>query len=273
MVNPNQLYQDALRVLKQTSRTFYIPIRLLKPNLEKAVTSAYLSMRAIDEIEDHVQLSHDTKVLLLNRIGRLLESSFDHSAYQQLIKPYIRDLPEVTIRLGDWLSICPDGIVERVKSATQTMTKGMAKWVAKDWEIRTKDDLDDYTYYVAGLVGVMLSDIWYWHDQTEADVELAVGFGRGLQAVNILRNQLEDQARGICFFPDDWKQTDMFEYANHNLMIAKTYIENITNPNILVFCKIPFRLANHTLKALKKGQEKLSRKEVKGLVEEVINES
>ena len=33
--------------------------------------------------------------------------------------------------------------------------KGMAKWVQKDWVINSReDDLDDYTYYVAGLVEV-----------------------------------------------------------------------------------------------------------------------
>ena len=40
------------------------------------------------------------------------------------------------------------------------MADGMAKWVEKDWVVKTKEDLDEYTYYVAGLVGVMLSDIW-----------------------------------------------------------------------------------------------------------------
>ena len=46
------------------------------------------------------------------------------------------------------------------------MAEGMAKWVAKNWIIDTEADLDDYTYYVAGLVGVMLSDIWKWYDGT-----------------------------------------------------------------------------------------------------------
>ena len=60
--------------------------------------------------------------------------------------------------------------------------------------------MDDYTYYVAGLVGVMLSDIWKWYDGTETDRELAIAFGRGLQTVNILRNREEDAERGVSFF-------------------------------------------------------------------------
>ena len=53
----------------------------------------------------------------------------------------------------------------------------MAKWVTKDWQIHNEEELDDYTYYVAGLVGVMLSDMWNWDDGTETDREVAIGFG------------------------------------------------------------------------------------------------
>ena len=41
---------DFLRVLKDTSRTFFIPIVRLPQRLQEAVGSAYLCMRAIDEI-------------------------------------------------------------------------------------------------------------------------------------------------------------------------------------------------------------------------------
>ena len=45
--------KDALTVLKETSRTFYIPITKLPSGVQEAVASAYLCLRAIDEIEDH----------------------------------------------------------------------------------------------------------------------------------------------------------------------------------------------------------------------------
>lgn len=44
--------QDALSLLKETSRTFYIPISRLPPDLRSAVASGYLCMRAIDAVED-----------------------------------------------------------------------------------------------------------------------------------------------------------------------------------------------------------------------------
>lgn len=270
MGNDKKLQKDAFRVLKETSRTFYIPIVLLNPTLKNTVGSAYLCMRAIDEIEDHESLDSAIKQNLLYGISELLKGDFDKDSYQELIKPYASNLPEVTIRMDEWVQFCPEGIVDKVKESTSIMAEGMAKWVERDFVVNTKEDLDEYTYYVAGLVGVMLSDIWYWYDNTETDHELAIGYGRGLQAVNMLRNQEEDAERGVQFLPDGWSRDDLFKYAEDNLEKADQYIQSIQTKKILQFCKIPLALAKKTLKALQNGEEKMSRSEVESTVDEII---
>lgn len=270
-----QLEKDAMRVLKETSRTFYIPITLLKRKLKLTVGSAYLCMRAIDEIEDHETLDNDIIENLLRETKKLLlqEGDFPASAYADLIAAYKEELPEVTIRLADWIAVCPEGIVEKVKQSTAEMAGGMADWAKRDWVVKTKEDLDDYTYYVAGLVGLMLSDIWHWYDGTETDTDLALGFGRGLQAVNILRNEEEDyDERGVRFIPEGWSRADVFNYARENLQLADQYIEQIDTRTIILFCKIPLALAKRTLKALEDGKEKMSRQEVEEVVEEIKTE-
>ncbi|UOR13261.1 squalene/phytoene synthase family protein [Halobacillus amylolyticus] len=272
MNNETKLRKEAMHMLKLTSRTFYIPISLLEPTLKKTVASAYLCMRAIDEIEDHEMIDSAAKQHLLRSVSQLLRNDFDNDAYDELVHPYKNLLPEVTLRLGDWISLCPSGIIEKVKDSTSVMAAGMAEWVSKDWHIKSKEDLDDYTYYVAGLVGVMLSDIWQWSDDIVTDRELAIAYGRGLQAVNILRNQHEDQERGVKFLPDGWSRADMFTYATNNLSLADEYIKDINNRNILLFCKIPLALAKKTLKTLKSGREKISRNEVETIVEGIKKE-
>lgn len=270
-----KLEKDAMHVLKATSRTFYIPITLLKRELRLTVGSAYLCMRAIDEVEDHETLEAAVKEKILLETKQLLlaDGDFDDEAYQELLAPFAADLPEVTIRLGDWINVCPAGIVGKVQEYTAEMAGGMAAWVKKDWYIETVEDLDDYTYYVAGLVGVMLSEIWYWYDKTETDKDLAIGFGRGLQAVNILRNQHEDFAeRGVRFIPNGWDRNDVFDYARKNLDAGDRYLEDIRTKNITHFCKIPLSLAKRTLKAMEKGKEKMSRQEVEEVVAEVKKE-
>ena len=53
--------------------------------------------------------------------------------------------------------------------------------------------MDVYTFAVAGAVGLILSEIWDWYEGSKTDRNLAVGYGRALQSVNILRNKLEDK--------------------------------------------------------------------------------
>src|SRR5690625_6638433 len=67
-----------MQVLKETSRTYYIPITLLKRDLRLTVGSAYLCMRAIDEIEDHETMDSGVKETLLRKIKQiLLQNTFD----------------------------------------------------------------------------------------------------------------------------------------------------------------------------------------------------
>jgi farnesyl-diphosphate farnesyltransferase len=266
----NNLHSDAVDVLKATSRTFFIPISLLSPGLKEAVTSAYLCMRAIDEIEDHPELPLKSKNDLLISISQLLQKPFDDNELTALFHPYKSLLPEVTLRLADWIKICPPSIVEKMLDSTSTMAKGMADWATKEWRIKTEEDLDDYTFYVAGLVGVMLTDIWKWYDNTETDKNLAIAFGRGLQSVNILRNHTEDMSRGVSFFPDGWELEEMFRYARRNLALADDYVKDIKTKTILNFCEIPLALAHGTLESLTEGKEKMSRADVTKVVDQVV---
>lgn len=266
MTDKSKLREDAMEMLLQTSRTFYIPISRLSGTLQGAVASAYLCMRAIDEIEDHPSLDSKVKSDLLRTISEMLASPEKNIAFAQLFEPYQSHLPEVTLRLADWVRLIPISAVQSVSRSTALMAKGMAEWVDKKWLIRKESDLDQYTYYVAGLVGVLLSDLWKWHDGTETDKNQAIAFGRGLQAVNIIRNRREDLERGVDYFPDGWDYQEMFAYARRNLAEADLYSERLHEGQIHTFCKIPLMLAHATLQAIEQGQEKLTRQEVNELV-------
>ena len=273
-MNQKALEKDAMRVLKETSRTFYIPITFLKKDLKKAVANAYLIMRALDEIEDneHPEVTNEIKYFLLMEVSELLkEENFNNDKYLQLLEPYKQYMPEVTMRLNDWILLLPEGTKKIVCDAASEMAFGMAKWAKANWLVRTKEDLDEYTYYVAGLVGVMLSDLWEWDSAVKTDRELAIGYGRGLQAVNILRNQQEDfETRGVSFIPERWTKEDMFHYTEENLDKAYQYMDAIQKRSILMFCRLPLALAHKTLNALKEGKEKMSRSEVEETVKELM---
>jgi farnesyl-diphosphate farnesyltransferase len=266
------LHRDALEILKQTSRTFYIPISQLPTQLQNAVASAYLCMRAIDEIEDHPDLDNAAKANLLRSISHTFQAAvdgFDKDAFIREMQPY-SNLAEVTVRIREWALLAPDTIAPRIWDATAAMSDRMAYWADRNWKVKTEADLDRYTFGVAGAVGLLLSDLWAWHDGTQTNRTQAIGFGRGLQAVNILRNHVEDLDRGVSFFPENWEIAQMEAYARRNLALADAYTDSLPKGPALLFCRIPLALAHGTLIALASGKPKLTRNDVQALLEKVM---
>ena len=268
------LSKDALEILKETSRTFYIPISQLPSGLKEAVASAYLCMRAIDEIEDHPDLDNFTKAKLLRRTSLILQEGVDHSSFRKFSGKWdlnISHLPEVTVRVGEWAVLASETIAPRIWDVTAAMADRMAYWAENNWTIHTESDLDRYTFSVAGAVGLLLSDLWAWYDGTQTNRTQAIAFGRGLQAVNILRNHSEDLDRGVDFFPDGWTGKDVQVYAQRNLLLADSYTNSLPSGPARNFCQIPLTLAHATLDILAMGQDKLTRSEVMELISRCNN--
>ncbi|MBC6472103.1 MAG: phytoene/squalene synthase family protein [Hormoscilla sp. GM102CHS1] len=267
--------REALKILEETSRTFYIPISGLPDDLQKAVASAYLCMRAIDQIEDHPSMDNLSKSQLLKEISLTLQSIASREAtieqFSRLLKTHVQLLPEVTIRIDEWALLAPETVAPRIWDATAAMADRMAHWAITGWKIDTQTDLDCYTFSVAGAVGLLLSDLWAWYEGTATNRSQAIGFGRGLQAVNILRNKSEDLERGVDFFPNGWTKENMQMYARRNLSLADAYTKSLPKGPALKFCIIPLTLAHATLDVLSLGKPKLSRSEVMNLIEQVMS--
>jgi farnesyl-diphosphate farnesyltransferase len=263
---------DAITMLRDTSRTFFIPISRLPDGLYEAVMSGYLCLRAIDQVEDHPNLDNPAKAAVLRAIARILQTDFDESSFATVLAPYEPALEEVTLRVGEWALLAPPTIAPRIWEATATMADRMAGWAEDGWNIRTEADLDRYTFGVAGSVGLLLSDLWAWYNGTQTDRSLSIGFGRGLQTVNILRNRREDLARGVDFFPNGWHETHMHAYTGRQLELAQAYADALPAGPVLDFCIIPLALARSTLSTLAEGAEKLTRSAVLRIIEQAEHE-
>lgn len=268
------IYQEAMDTLKLTSRTFYLPIVRLPKGLREAVASGYLCLRAIDEVEDHPTLDGSLKARILKTISLILqaqtsEETFSHQVLESALMEFHDVLPEVTLRIGEWACLAPTFIAPRVWEATATMADRMAHWATNGFEVVSIDDLDRYTYGVAGAVGLLLCDLWAWFEKIQIHRSYAIQFGRGLQTVNILRNRKEDLDRGVNFFPEDWNQAQMFAYARQNLDSFSEYSKTLPKTTFKSFIEIPRALAYATLNALERGEQKLSRKAVLDIVKQL----
>jgi len=271
-------YDEVLEALEATSRTFFLPVTRLPRGLQEAVASAYLCMRAIDEIEDHPTLPAGDKARILRAVSRHFQAqttleAFDADSLRATLKDYRGPLPSVTLRLADWACRAPAAIAPRIWEAAAAMADRMADWADVGWAIQSPMDLDRYTFSVAGSVGILLCDLLAFFEGDQIDRSKAVLFGRGLQLVNILRNRTEDVHRGFDFFPPGWGFDQMAEYAGECLAQAEAYMRTAPSRAFHVMYSIPLKLALATLDALRRGEAKLSRAAIMALVQQADTEA
>jgi farnesyl-diphosphate farnesyltransferase len=131
------LHEDAIDALSKTSRTFFLPIVRLPSGLREAVMSAYLCLRALDEIEDHAQLGKFTKIQILQEISLNCQMS-DEGAAPSLsgtLYSHRHALPEVTNRISDWITLAPEAIAARIRDMNSATAQRMAHWVSNGWQV------------------------------------------------------------------------------------------------------------------------------------------
>ncbi|WP_040596018.1 phytoene/squalene synthase family protein [Paracoccus zeaxanthinifaciens] len=81
------------------------------------------------------------------------------------------------------------------------LIEGFAMDVA-DREYRSLDDVLEYSYHVAGVVGVMMARVMGVQD--DAVLDRACDLGLAFQLTNIARDVIDDAAIGRCYLPADW---------------------------------------------------------------------
>jgi farnesyl-diphosphate farnesyltransferase len=205
-------------MLEGVSRTFALTIPQLPDRLRETVANAYLLCRIADTIEDDAVLDSDTKdrfhasFLAALESGRGVETFASEcsarlgpdtlAAERQLISQCRR-----VIRVTHNLDHRQRRAIERCVSV---MSSGMADFERRRSSNGLADvaELERYCYYVAGVVGEMLTDLFCHHspliDRSRSFLEArAVSFGIGLQMTNIIKDVWDDLERGTCWLPRD----------------------------------------------------------------------
>jgi 4,4'-diapophytoene synthase len=209
-------YQN--RILPHVSRTFALTIPQLPPALRTAVTNAYLLCRIADTIEDETPASAATTLVLQQRFVAVVCGQEDADP---LARDVARQLSERTLPAERDLILnmkrvvrITSGFDEQQRVAIQRcldiMCHGMHEFqqTASLRGLPRSTDLDDYCYYVAGVVGQMLTELFCSYcaeaRQQRAELnDLAVSFAQGLQMTNILKDVWEDHSRGACWLPQE----------------------------------------------------------------------
>jgi farnesyl-diphosphate farnesyltransferase len=215
-VSSDEGYQD--RILPHVSRTFALTIPQLPPALCTPVTSAYLLCRIADTIEDEPALSAAETLGFLRRFSAAvagvgesasLARDLEHRLSDRTLpteRDLVRNMDRV-IRVAANLGETKQAAIQR---CVELMCYGMPRFQfnASLRGLARCSDLDDYCYYVAGVVGEMLTDLFcdYSPDierRRSALSALAASFAQGLQMTNILKDVWEDRSRGACWLPQE----------------------------------------------------------------------
>lgn len=206
------------RLLDGVSRTFALTIPRLPPALARPVSNAYLLCRIVDTIEDEVSLSSARKRNFCQRFAAVVAGNHDVNSLTADLAPLLSDntLPAE----HELIAVMPRviGITHRFDQPTrealavcvETMARGMAEFQDRDLRcgLANLNEMNDYCYYVAGVVGEMLTTLFCLYSleiATHRDrmLNLAVSFGQGLQMTNILKDLWDDHSRGVCWLPYD----------------------------------------------------------------------
>jgi farnesyl-diphosphate farnesyltransferase len=206
-------YQD--QILPHVSRTFALTIPQLPPRLRTTVTNAYLLCRIADTIEDEPALSPTETRVFLERFTNVVAGTEAAAALVREVTPRLseRTLPAERELVGNMervIEVTASFGGERVaiQRCIDLMCRGMHHYqvTASLAGLGRSSDLDSYCYYVAGVVGEMLTELFCQYSpavaaQRVALQELAPSFGEGLQLTNIIKDFWEDRSRGACWFP------------------------------------------------------------------------
>lgn len=259
-------------LLAKTSRTFALAIPLLPEPTRREVSVAYLLFRIADTFEDAARWPRADRIAALEAFCELLDEPpaaaraaakawvdakpVDHAGYLELLGLSHEVLAELETMTPQARAV--------VKKHTRRTAEGMARIVARgdaagNLRLQSLQDLKDYCYVVAGIVGELLTELFLLGapslERTRAELEATmVGFGEGLQLVNILKDSGDDARDGRVYLPPALPRAEVLALARADLDQASRYIGALQDggapQGYQAFTGISVMLARAALKVL-----------------------
>jgi farnesyl-diphosphate farnesyltransferase len=262
-------------LLRETSRTFALCIPQLRDDLSHQVTIAYLLFRIADTFEDASHWPVADRLAALDEFCALLRNPgaedarrlaatwyakrpSAHAGYMKLIA----DIPLVMAAFTQLPLPVNTIITNHVVRSAQGMANFVAMTESGKLQLADMQQLRDYCYAVAGIVGEMLTELFLLrapHLKNAAPFfrTRAAPFGEGLQLVNILKDSASDLAEGRTYIPQGVDRTEVLALARTDLESATEYTHALqrggTPQGIVAFAALPVALAQATLDRLEKA--------------------
>ncbi|QDU90614.1 All-trans-phytoene synthase/15-cis-phytoene synthase [Pirellulimonas nuda] len=273
-------------LLETTSRTFALAIPLLPEPLRREVTLGYLVFRIADTLEDAECLNRDQRIAGLEELQALLRDPSPADAerfarHWTALHPTTNpDYAGLLRQTGDVLGAvaqlepAPREIIRRHarRSAAGMAATLRAAQPSGGFALRDIGQLKEYCYFVAGIVGEMLTELFCLRlapsPARDALTGCAAAFGEGLQLVNILKDADCDADQGRRYLPVGVPMAALFALARRDLASARRYVDLLADADApsgcIAFARLPMELALAALDRLETAGPgaKLSRQQV-----------
>jgi farnesyl-diphosphate farnesyltransferase len=207
-------------LLKATSRSFYLTLRVLPAAVRPQIGLAYLLARTTDTIADTEILPVAQRLEALHKLReRILGQSSAPLNFGALAAQQGSPAEKLLLdKTGDSLALLQTLAPEDLKLVREVLaiiTSGqemdLQRFAGASADnvvaLETAAELDDYTFRVAGCVGGFWTKICRAHlfpharlDESQFVVD-GIRLGKGLQLVNILRDLPADLKSGRCYLP------------------------------------------------------------------------
>lgn len=202
-------------LLKNVSRSFYLTLRVLPRAVRPQIGLAYLLARATDTVADTevIPLEERLETLRLVRARISGESKQPLDLRLQGYGPEQRLLESIENLFGIFTTFSPSD-QQRIRQLLEIIISGQELDLVRFGRAKTilalatAEELNDYTYRVAGCVGEFWTRMCRAHLFPTAALddsfllEHGVRFGKGLQLVNILRDIPRDLRNRRCYLPE-----------------------------------------------------------------------
>lgn len=182
-MNTARAYQICEDVMKHHSKTFYAAFSKLPEDGRLAVAATYAFCRKADDIVDEGDTPVESLAVFQKETERFFNGELPNDDPLWIA---LRDA-------SDRFSFSPAPFFDMLKGQQMDLDER---------SFQTMEDVLDYSYHVAGTVGIMLLPILA-PDQQDELWEGAVQLGNAMQITNILRDVGEDREKGRLYLPRD----------------------------------------------------------------------
>lgn len=211
------------KLLETTSRSFYPTLKYLPKKIRGQISLLYILARLADTIADSKHGETDVLIDLLSKYNDVAQGrsttlpdfselaeiqTNPHEAElllnaEDVIKGLEEYSEEDCQRILECLEVIVGGqLLDLQRFGSEKEGGGISS-------LNSNEELDDYTYRVAGCVGTFWSKMSLAHlmtlspEKEKIFLEKGIQFGKALQMINILRDIPEDLRLGRCYIPTE----------------------------------------------------------------------